>query len=357
MKFTMYQHFLVVIFLLINKKATHLYVAATSNDISIKLKNSTLMILPDDPHQSCSNFDQFSQLENGVCKLNDYKPHVMPNRKQTIIVTMKRQKIQTVNDKTNRISINVDLTLHWTDSRIITTFDVDTMARGYIPLSPKAIDKIWTPDIYVFNLSDYKSFVDSQHISSVKIIQHFHPHFHFKHYFPTKDTIIEYKIEFRAPVYCQFDFTNYPRDKTFCRFIFGSQYSNIQYVIVDGGLKNNQVICGRHRCKMTLTNTTLDTSSTFKNRVGVEIEIERILRPFIYRYFLPCFWSVLVSSLSMTIPTNLLQARVAMSVTLLLININLYVTQMVSNYCLTLLNQFYQVPSIIIDYLNSLQIS
>ena len=334
MKFTMYRQFLVVIFLLINKKAIHLCVAASSNDISKQLKHN----------QSCSQFDQFSQLENGVCKLNDYKPHVMPNRNQTIIVTMKHQKIHTVNDKTNRISINVDLTLHWTDSRIITTFDEDTEARGYIPLSPKAINKIWTPDIYVFNLSDYKSFVDSQHISSVKIIHNFHPHFHFQRYFQTKDTIIEYKIEFRAPVYCQFDFTNYPKDKTFCRFIFGSQYSNIQYVIVDGGLKNNRVITGRHRCKMTLTNTSLETSTTFKNRVGVEIEIERILRPFIYRYFLPCFWSVLVSSLSMTMPTNLLQARVGMSVTLLLINVNLYVTQMVSNYCLTLLNQFSLIP-------------
>ena len=168
--------------------------------------------------------------------------------------------------------------------------------------------------------------MDSQHVSSVKIM-------HNTTYFQTNDTVIEYKIEFRAPVYCEFDFTNYPKDKTSCRFIFGSQYSNIQYIFVDETLINNHSVTGLHLCKMTMTNTSLLTSKDFKNSIGLEIEIQRTLRPFIYRYLLPSLGSVLVSSLSMTLPTNALQARVGISVTLLLITVNLYVSQMVIFDC------------------------
>ena len=338
MKFTMNRRFLVVIFLFVSENAVLPCIAGSSNDISNELENHTFLRQPDNEIQSCS---QFTYLEIGVCKVNGYRPHVRPSRNQTIFVSMKHYNIHTVNDKTNTLSIDAELILYWTDSRIMTTFDEgDTEDLGYIPLSSKAIDKIWTPDIYVFNLSDYKSFVDSQHVSSVKVIPNFHSNFNFLRYFQSEDTIIEYKIEFRAPVYCQFDFTNYPKDKTSCRFIFGSQYSNIQYIIVDEGLNKNLIVTGLHRCELTLTNSSLLTSNTFKNSIGIEIEIERILRPFIYRYFLPCFGSVLVSSLTMTIPTNVLQARVGMSITLLLINVNLYVTQMVSNYILILSNNF-----------------
>ena len=320
MKHIIHQQFLFVTFLLINTLFAVLYIAASTNDSSGEYDINTTLMQPFNDKHSCSHH---TYLESGVCTVNDYKPHVLPSRNLTIFVSMNKQNVHSVNDKSNTLSVDAELILYWIDSGIKTTFDKDANALGFISLSPKAIDKIWTPEIYVYNLSDYKSFMESQHVSSVKVI-------HNISYFQTDDTIIEYKIELRAPVYCQFDFTNYPKDKTSCSFIFGSQYANIQFIFVEETLKHNTSVTGLHRCKITMTNTSLLTSNEFKNSIGLEIEIERTLRPFIYRYFLPSFGSVLVSSLSMTLPHYAVQSRVGISVTLLSITVNLYVTQMVS---------------------------
>ena len=315
-KLERFQRFLVTFFALFS---VVLCMAESYNDISKYSRNDEFLGKAKNYNDLCSHN---THLEIGVCEKKGYKPYVLPSRNFTIFVSMRHQNVHSVNDKTNSFSVDAELTLYWVDSGIISSFDDAAEAVGYIPLSPKAIDKIWTPDIYVYNLSDYKSFIDSQHVSSVKVM-------HNSSYFVTDDTIIEYKFEFRASVYCKFDFTNYPKDQSSCRFIFGSQYANIQYIFVDESLLNNNSVTGLHNCKMSMTNTSLLSSLEFKNSIGLEIQIERNIRPFIYRYFLPCFGSVLVSSLGMTFPSNALQARVGISVTLLLITVNLYVTQMV----------------------------
>ena len=320
-----YQQLLVATLFLFNKQLVVLCIDESNNDISHYNTNHDFLRKEKNENEMCSNHNL---LETGVCRVNGYKPHVLPSRNLTIFVSMNHQNVHNVKDKTNTFSVDAKLILYWVDSGIIASFDNEAEARGYIPLSQKAINKMWTPDIYVHNLSDYKSFIDSQHVSSVKVM-------HNSSYFETNGTIIEYKIEFRASVYCKFDFTNYPTDKSSCRFIFGSQYSNIQYIFVDESLANNRSVTGLHECKISMTNTSLMTDQTFKNSIGLEVQISRIIRPFIYRYFLPSFGSVLVSSLSMTLPTNALQARVGISVTLLLITVNLYITQMVRyNYAI-----------------------
>ena len=314
-----FQLLFIALFFLFNKQPLVLCKTKQHNDISQHIRNNESLRKASNASELCSHH---THLEIGVCRENGYKPHVLPSRNLTIFVSMRHQNVHSVNDKTNSFSVDTEIILYWVDAGLISSFDDEAEALGYIPLSPKAIDKIWSPDIYVYNLSDYKSFIDSQHVSSVKVMRN-------SSYFETDSTIIEYKIEFRASMNCKFDFTNYPKDKSSCRFIFGSQYANIQYIFVDETLANNHSVTGLHDCKMTMTNTSLLTNLDFKNSIGLEIQIERTIRPFIYRYFLPSVGSVLVSSLSMTLPTNALQARVGISVTLLLITVNLYVTQMV----------------------------
>ena len=264
-------------------------------------------------------------LENGVCKNEGYKAYILPSRNLTILVSLKHQYIHSVDDKINSFSMDVEVVLYWIDPGITSTFSYSDKSQGYIPLSIRALKGMWTPELYIYNLSDYKTFIDSQHVSSAKILYN-------NTYFKNTDvgvSVIEYKIEFKAPVYCVFDFRGYPSDKSSCHFIFGSQYENIQYIYVDKELPNNHSITGLHDCKLRMTNTSLLDKRIFKNSIGLEIEITRIMRPFIYRYFLPCIGFVVVSSLSITLPTSALQARVGLSVTVLLMTVNLYVTQLV----------------------------
>ena len=274
------------------------------------------------PYEYCK---QSNTLEIGVCQAQSYKSYILPSRNLTILVSLKHQNIHSVDDKINSFSMDVEVVLYWIDPGITSNFSDSDKNLGYIPLSIRAVKMLWTPELYIFNLSDYKTFSDSQHASSAKTLYN-------NTYFNNTDlvgSVIEYKMEFRASVYCAFDFRGYPSDKSLCRFIFGSQYDNIQYIFVDEEFPNNHTITGLHDCRLTMTNTSLLDEKQFKNSIGLEIEITRVTRPFIYRYFIPCIGAVVVSSLSMTLPTNALQARVGLSVTVLLMTVNLYVTQMV----------------------------
>ena len=274
------------------------------------------------PHELCQDSDK---LEIGVCKSQGYKSYVLPSRNLTILVSLKHQNMHSVDDKINTFSMDVEAVLYWVDPGITSIFSNSDKSQGYIPLSTRAVKMMWTPELYIFNLSDYKTFTDSHHVSSTKTLYN-------NTYFNNTDlhgSVIEYKIEFRASVYCAFDFRGYPSDKSLCRFIFGSQYDNIQYIFINEELSNNRTITGLHDCKLSTTNTSLLDEKNFKNSIGLEIEITRVIRPFIYRYFLPCIGAVVVSSLSMTFPTNALQARVGLSGTVLLMTVNIYVTQMV----------------------------
>ena len=133
-----------------------------------------------------------------------------------------------------------------------------------------------------------------------------------------------------------FDLSNYPNDYTLCKFIFGSQYENIRYVFLAKQPTSEHCFTGQFDCRISLWIRNFLRNETFKNSVGLNIQINRILRPFIYRYYLPCIGSVLISSLSMTLPVTSLQGRVGISVTILLATINLYVTQMVRKNCIPL---------------------
>ena len=284
---------------------------------SLKTKTSVPQIL-------CANENS---LETGVCTVQGYKTHTLPNHNLTTFVLLLNQNVHTINCKTNTLSMDIELVLYWNDPGIKTFFSDEDMRQGYIPLSTKAIQKIWTPEIYIAGLSDYKSFADSQHISSAKIIYD-------SRFFVNASSVVEYKISFEASVYCSFNFANYPNDTSVCSFIFGSQFSNIRYIFLNKTVRYAQCNTGQHDCRISLIKGNVLEDGIFRNRIGLELRIHRILRPFIYRYYLPCICSVMISSLSMTFPIYALPARVGISATILLATLNLYVQQMVSKIIL-----------------------
>ena len=262
-------------------------------------------------------------LENGACIVQGYKAHILPRSQVTIFVKLNKQNIKHVNDKLGTYQMNVEIQMYWSDPDIRTKFQ---HGQNYIPLSTRAIGKIWTPDIFVADLTDYRMFKDSQRVESIKLW----PANSTKLFEENEDILLESTISFQASVNCQFNFTNYPKDESRCDFEFGSQYHNIRFIFIQGGAPSNHSFTGLHECSMSLSNTTLLDNSTFKNQISIEIHIKRSIRPFLYRYYLPCIGATIVSSFSVLIPPTLVQARVTLSVTVMLMVINLYVLQMVS---------------------------
>ena len=262
-------------------------------------------------------------LEYGACIVQGYRAHILPRKEVTIFVMVNNQNINHVNDKLGTYIMNVEIQMYWSDPDVRTKFQ---HGQDYIPLSTRAIGKIWTPDIFVSNLADYRIFKDSQRVESIKV----RPSNSSKLFEEKEDTILESIISFRASVNCQFNFTHYPKDESRCNFEFGSQYHNIRFIFIQGNAPNNRSITGLHECSMSLSNTTLLDKSTFKNQISIDIHIKRTIRPFLYRYYLPCIGATIISAFSILIPPTLVQARVTLSVTVILMVVNLYVLQMVS---------------------------
>jgi hypothetical protein len=238
---------------------------------------------------------------------------------------MERYNIDSVNENADSYSMDIEIALYWVDPRLHSSFKDVKNPKAYIPLSPKFLKKMWTPEIHVFNLKDYKTFKDSQHVTMANSRYH-------KDVLENGGSLIEYKMEFRASVYCVFDFSKYPYDKSICTFIFGNKYNNIHYLFIGRKITGTHSITGAHECSFTMTNVSIPNSKTFRNSVGIEIKIARITRPFLYRYILPCICFVLISSLTMILPISATNARIAISVTVLLTTVNIYLSQMVKYY-------------------------
>ena len=261
-------------------------------------------------------------LEYGACIVQGYRAHILPQSNVTIFVKVNNQNINDVKDKLYTFVMNVEIQLFWSDPDIKTKFD---NGQDYIPLSRRAIEKIWTPDIYISNLTDERMFRDSQRIESIKLW----PAKSTKLFDDNEDTVLDFTLSFEASVRCQFNFTHYPKDESRCNFDFGSPYHNIRFIFIQEDVPNNRSVTGLHECSMRLSNTTLLDKSKFKNQISIDIHIKRSIRPFLYRYYLPSIGATIVSSFSVLIPPTLVQARVTLSVTVMLMVVNLYVLQMV----------------------------
>ena len=86
--------------------------------------------------------------------------------------------------------------------------------------------------------------------------------------------------------------------------------------------------------KLTLMKDGFNITRTFKEGknntfVGFEIELERIISPYIYQYYVPCVAIVFVSQISFIIPPSSIPGRVGLLATLFLTLTNLFINHMV----------------------------
>ena len=272
--------------------------------------------------ESCLNGEI---LESGVCKVAGYRSDLMPDQNLNIFVILTHQSIHDINDNRNTFTMNMKMKLYWRDPGIMARFDGVDKQRGYIPLSTKTITKIWTPEIFVFNMSDYREFIDSQHVSGAKLL----PSNKTKSLVQNNDGIIEMTMSFRATIYCQFDFTNYPVDKSRCSFAFGSQYEDIRYTSVHQELTNNRSFTDLYECSMNLSNRSLIYNST--PHISINVLMKRIFRPFMYRYYVPVVTAVIISGLGQVfIPPKCVSGKIMLSATIFLLVRSVFAVKMVS---------------------------
>ena len=98
-----------------------------------------------------------TMLATGVCIDDDYKQHFPPDVGTTKVYSMiNTPQVRQVDAKRMTISMDFTLTMQWLDSRIKTNLDGGKLTGRSLTLGPKAIDKIWSPDLHILNRQSFK---------------------------------------------------------------------------------------------------------------------------------------------------------------------------------------------------------
>ena len=241
---------------------------------------------------------------------------------------IKNYTIREIDERKNTVTIDLSLKLIWMDFRIFSHRakheSEEEKEMGY-SISTKAANEIWKPELPVHDLADHKKFKDSFNMISLRIQR--------KHYIYDDDCIygpiLNYEIDVKPSFYCNFDLSNYPLDKSHCKFRVGGSVSNIAFKLFQQRSERAKTF---EISDMTVSASLAEDYENIqtKTSLGLDIEIQRHLKPYLLKYYIPCIMIVLISHLSFIIPLNALPGRVALVVTLFLTLTNLFIQELVS---------------------------
>ena len=202
--------------------------------------------------------------------------------------------------------------------------------EGY-DLYQNAAKSIWKPNLHISNLSDYRSFYDSKHVTSLKILR--------SNYvdgiFCIRGPMLKQELEAKISFYCDFDHSNYPLDISYCSLLMGERSSSVVFKW-SAEAKKKHLIRNFHISDV-IANIEIaegENDDSTKRDIGLKIKLTRFLKPFILKYYIPCLAIVIMSQLSFFIPLESLPARVGLIVTQFLTLMSLFIQQMVNIYTL-----------------------
>ena len=284
-------------------------------------------------------------LSRGACIPKTYQKDLVPEKGVTkVYTTIEKQKVRQIHDNENMLSLDLTLTMRWMDPLIKTNFTEEEKQNGGIVLRSTNWRKLWTPhQIYVYdnNIPKYAYLIKSVTLLGDKEAnQHYISIKHEKQ----RKTIVELIMDTTTTFYCNYDFSSFPMDTHACEFRFGSRgVSGAPFVLYDPEkIYHNKTNYNAANFDMSVKFYD-EKRNTGLNKVGLNIMMVRVLKPFVMKYYLPCVAIVFVSQLSFIIPLSAIPGRIALLVTLFLALTNIFMHQMVSiklPYKNFIINQF-----------------
>ena len=251
----------------------------------------------------------------------------------TIFTDFKNYVLREINDKSHTITMDISISLMWMDNHIYshepTNIDKQFEENEGYDLYQDAAKSIWKPNLHISNLSDYRSFYDSKHVTSFKILR--------SNYvdgiFCIRGPMLKQELEAKISFYCDFDHSNYPLDISYCSLLMGERSSSVVFKW-SAEAKKKHLIRNFHISDF-IANIEIaegENDDSTKRDIGLKIRLTRFLKPFILKYYIPCLAIVIMSQLSFFIPLESLPARVGLIVTQFLTLMSLFIQQMVNIY-------------------------
>ena len=265
-------------------------------------------------------------LEEGVCIGKDYQKHFVPEKGITkVYTTFEYQKVRDIKSKDHTMFVDLSITMRWLDPNIRTKFSEKDIEKGAVILSPEKADLIWTPDVYVWNRTDFKK--DHTAVIKSKILT--------SHQIKADESskykaVVEEKYEIKAIVFCKFRFDRYPLDDQTCNVTIGSSSTEAIFVLYDNDFQyhvtTSYLADGRN---MTITFFDEGLHENGKNTIGIKVHMTWMKEGMMMKYYIPCILIVIVSEIGFAIPITAIPGRVALLVTQFLTLMNLFINQSV----------------------------
>ena len=225
--------------------------------------------------------------------------------------------------------------MQWLDSRLKTNLAQDNNKIEAVVISPAAIDHIWFPDLHILNRQSFKSKEEWASLITTRIFKNKGINrlegkntTKYELSIPT----VEMKYDIKTKVHCMnWKYNDYPRDTQTCNVTFGSASASSVFTLLNKP---------EYPSKTSYTSADFDITIQFfdenlsngSNHVGITISMERLMTPFIFKYYAPCIAIVLVSGIGFIIPPSAIPGRISLLATLFLTMVNLFIHEMVSNF-------------------------
>ena len=267
-------------------------------------------------------------LADEACLSQDSKKHLAPNFGRTkVIGNFLHHKVRNVDSRQQTMSIDMKLSLRWFDPNVKHNQAINQLESRDIFLSPIAVEKIWTPDLVIQDLTALK--IRSEWISmiSAKVLV---PNdlSNLRDQDSTSPNI-EVTYQIKSSVYCSFDHSKYPMDKQECNVTIGSNSYGAIFVLDDTD-ENNENAMIYSTSNFDISSTIFDNNrhDSGNNTIGISVVLTHGVEPYLFKYYIPSIAIVTISMMGFTMPLTALPERVALLVTQFLTLTELFIHEM-----------------------------
>ena len=300
------------------------------------------------------------RLSERVCLGEDYLradvPLAMKSKNKwmpmkSIIVNCESEivTVRDIDDKKQTVTFDMSIHLQWRDDRIkvnppsVVEDDEKFLGSWHI-LDSNQIDKIWNPDLTIYNMSSFKR------LSILNPTNGF-----LKIHSKLDNILVDYIFNAEVTIWCEFLYVDYPMDEQRCELRMGSiSYGrNLEFVLwtkVPGIAYHDSEfnspppetfdMKGFHMTAQKMTdNFTYCNGKNIEEiklckakhlqHVVFDIRMKRSFQPFFMHYYAPCIAIVVVTQASFIIPPDCIPGRVALLVTQFLTLVNIFIDQQV----------------------------
>ena len=256
----------------------------------------------------------------GVCIPEEYDSNETPNNDYPtkVFMSMSHQKLLRVDERDNTFTVDLKVSSIWADDRIKTKLK-ETDSFIELPIDQQ-LPKIWLPmTIHTANLKELTYINDPYMFTDFRFLR--------DKRISSTSAVINFTVEIRSTLYCDFDFRRFPFDTQTCECQYVSMNpKKLELMLLD--LTNHSL----HSTK-NYEAAGFDVTVKFYNGekgIGFEINLKRILFPYFLQYYFPCFGIVMVSFISFIVPLSAIPGRVGLMVTQFLTLTNIFIHQIVS---------------------------